>query len=85
MNKLYLFITLLCMVAFMLSLLYLMIESDNLFNAIKNKNNKHYKNKLMLTAYDEDLLNRFLENFSEQDLIRLNNIINTLNEKQAKI
>ncbi|NMC57112.1 MAG: hypothetical protein GYA50_07830 [Eubacteriaceae bacterium] len=69
----------------MLSLLYLMIESDNLLSAAKNKNNNHYKNKLMLTAYDENLLNRFLENFSEQDLIRLNNIINTLNEKQAKI
>ncbi|MEL7570382.1 MAG: hypothetical protein AAGU14_07440 [Eubacteriaceae bacterium] len=80
MNKLYLFIMLLCMITFMLAMLYLLLQGDDLVDMIKNKKND--KKKLTITQYDEDLLNRFLHNFSEQDLIRINNIMNVLNEKQ---
>jgi len=83
MNKLYLFIMLLCMITFMLALLYLLLQGDDLFDMIKNKSKKNDKKKLTITQYDEDLLNRFLHNFSEQDLIRINNIMNVLNEKQT--
>lgn len=85
MNKLYLFIMLLCMITLMLALLYLMLQSDNLFDIAKNKSKKNCKNKLMITQNDEDLLNRFYQTFSEQDLLRLNNIMNILNEKQADL
>lgn len=81
MNKLYLFIMLLCMITFMLAMLYLLLQGDDLVDMIKNKKND--KKKLTITQYDEDLLNRFLHNFSEQDLIRINNIMNVLNEKQT--
>lgn len=85
MNKLYLFIMLLCMITFMLALLYIMLQGDNLFDMMKNKNKKINKNELMITQYDEDLLNRFYQTFSEQDLIRINNIMNILHEKKADI
>ncbi|GEM_PF-6894910 len=85
MNKLYLFIMLLCMITFMLALLYIMLQGDNLFDMMKNKSKIIDKNNLMLKQYDEDLLNRFYQTFSEQDLIRINNIMNILHKKKADI
>lgn len=85
MNKLYLFIMLLCMITFMLALLYIMLQGDNLFDMMKNKSKRIDKNKLMLTQYDEDLLNRFFSVFSEQDLKRINNMLSILYEKRADL
>lgn len=85
MNKLYLFIMLLSMITFMLALLYIMLQGDNLFCMMKNNIKKIDNNKFMLTKYDEDLLYRFFQYFSEQDLIRLNNITSVLHEKHTDL
>lgn len=84
MNKLYLFITLLCMIELLLALLYLLLYGDELYDFNKMRHSKNCKKRVRtedITQSDWDLLNRFLADFTETDLLRLNKIFNILKEK----
>jgi hypothetical protein len=72
------------MIELLLALLYLMLYSDTVYDFTKMQNLKNYKKRYkgeQITESDWDLMKKFLNTFSETELIRLNKIMNILQEK----